>query len=206
MVSPRPSCVSVRPSMIVWPPSSRMPTSNDTRVRVDGFSKIIASVLPASGLSWPPLARAFFIAFPLSRIRRSVAGSTWSRSRKCLGAAMASRGLGARFEGLRGLRQYLHALVEHGLLGDQRREDADHVLARGRNEQTERLQLVHHVAGRHFGRAAQALQEAATALLDEDLGMLGDEALQFALEVLALLAHRIDEAGLQQLVEHGVGD
>jgi hypothetical protein len=51
MVSPRPSCVSPRPSMIVWPPSSRMPTSNDTRVRVEGFSKIMASVLPPNGLS-----------------------------------------------------------------------------------------------------------------------------------------------------------
>ena len=30
-----------------------MPTSKDTRVRVDGFSKIIASVLPASGLASP---------------------------------------------------------------------------------------------------------------------------------------------------------
>ena len=64
MVSPRPSWVSVRPSMIVWPPSSRMPTSNDTRVRVEGFSKIMASVLPPNGLSCPPLARAFFIALP----------------------------------------------------------------------------------------------------------------------------------------------
>ena len=38
--------------------------SNDTRVRVEGFSKIIASVLPASGRPWPPFARAFFIALP----------------------------------------------------------------------------------------------------------------------------------------------
>ena len=64
MVSPRPSWVSPRPSMIVWPPSSRMPTSNDTRVRVEGFSKIMASVLPPNGLSCPPLSRAFFIALP----------------------------------------------------------------------------------------------------------------------------------------------
>jgi hypothetical protein len=35
--------------MIVSPPSWRMPTSKETRVRVEGFSKIIASVLPASG-------------------------------------------------------------------------------------------------------------------------------------------------------------
>ena len=31
-----------------------MPTSNDTRVRVEGFSKITASVLPASGRELTP--------------------------------------------------------------------------------------------------------------------------------------------------------
>src|SRR5918993_5846681 len=134
MVSPRPSWVSPRPSMIVWPPSSRMPTSNDTRVRVEGFSKIMASVLPPNGLSWappfgPPFSRAFFIALPRSRIWRRVFGSTWSRSRKCFGLAIASGGLGARFEGLRGLRQDVDALVEGRLVGDQRREDAHDVLA-----------------------------------------------------------------------------
>ncbi len=33
-----------------WPPSSSMPTSNVTRVRNDGFSKIMASVLPFRAL------------------------------------------------------------------------------------------------------------------------------------------------------------
>ncbi len=41
-----------------------MPTSNDTRVRVDGFSKIIASVLPASGLC------TVLPAFAASALRR----------------------------------------------------------------------------------------------------------------------------------------
>ena len=45
-----------------------MPTSKDTRVRVEGFSKIMASVLPASGFSWPPLTRAALNALPRSRI------------------------------------------------------------------------------------------------------------------------------------------
>jgi hypothetical protein len=31
-----------------WPPIWNMPTSNETRVRVDDFSKIIASVCPSS--------------------------------------------------------------------------------------------------------------------------------------------------------------
>ena len=41
-----------------------MPTSNETRVRVDGRSKIIARVLPASGRDGAsaPLTRAAFIA------------------------------------------------------------------------------------------------------------------------------------------------
>ena len=49
MDSPRPSCISAPVSMSVSPPSSRMPTSKEMRVRVDGLSKIIASTLPASG-------------------------------------------------------------------------------------------------------------------------------------------------------------
>src|ERR1700759_1088662 len=150
MVSPRPSWVSVRPSMMVWPPSSRMPTSNDTRVRVEGFSKIMASVLPPNGLSCPPLDRAFFIALPRSRIGRSVLGSTWSRSRKCLGSAMTLLGslvgtLCCRLERLCRLRQDVDALVDRRLVRDQRREDSDHVLASRRHQHSKRLQAVHHV-------------------------------------------------------------
>ena len=60
-----------------------MPTSNDTRVRVDGFSKIIASVLPSSGLAG--LSCAFSFAFmamlAASMLRSSLVGSSL-RSRK----------------------------------------------------------------------------------------------------------------------------
>lgn len=37
-----------------------MPTSKETRVRVEGFSKIIASILPASGFSAVPAFNALF--------------------------------------------------------------------------------------------------------------------------------------------------
>ena len=33
-----------------WPPSWSMPTSNDSRVRVEFFSNTAATALPASGL------------------------------------------------------------------------------------------------------------------------------------------------------------
>jgi len=54
-----------------------MPTSNDTRVRVDGRSKIIASVLPASGISAFSCAFRFaFMALPAaSMLRNSPSGS-----------------------------------------------------------------------------------------------------------------------------------
>src|SRR5262245_30075649 len=207
MVSPRPSWVSVRPSMMVWPPSSRMPTSNDTRVRVDGFSKIIASVLPASGLSLPPFARAFFMALPVSGIWRSVLASTWSRSRKCLGVPMTLLGglagtLGC-LERLRGLLQNADAFVEGGLVGDQGGKDANHVLSRDRHQHAERHQPVDHLARRYL--AAQALQKARAARLGEHRGMLLYQRLELTLQVLAALVHTLDEARLQQDVEHGVG-
>ena len=47
--SPRPSWVSRVIEVIAVPPSWCMPASNDTRVRVDCFSKIIASVRSRSG-------------------------------------------------------------------------------------------------------------------------------------------------------------
>ena len=54
-----------------------MPTSNDTRVRVDGCSKIIASVLPSSGLSACSCAFcfAFMATLAASMLRSSLVGS-----------------------------------------------------------------------------------------------------------------------------------
>ena len=47
--SPRPSCESRVERKIAAPPSWCMPASNDSRVRVDCFSKIITSVRSTSG-------------------------------------------------------------------------------------------------------------------------------------------------------------
>ena len=51
MVSPRESWLSLALTMTTSPPSCFIATSKEMRVRVEGFSKIIASVLPASGRS-----------------------------------------------------------------------------------------------------------------------------------------------------------
>src|SRR6185369_15749075 len=147
MVSPRPSWVSVRPSMIVWPPSSRMPTSNDTRVRVDGFSKIIASVLPASGLYSPFGGAPFLYALPSARISRSVRVSKRSRSRKWRGVLPSLPGMSACLA-LRLLAAQVGAgRLDHGdrlgdvlRLDDERRQDAHHVVAGGGREQAARAE------------------------------------------------------------------
>ena len=86
MVSPRPSWVSLPVRTITSPPSWRMPTSNETRVRVDGFSKISARVLPANGREVTPPARLKPEA--MSSMRRNVAGSKSRRSRKCRDAVV----------------------------------------------------------------------------------------------------------------------
>ncbi len=49
-VSPRPKCVTWASMTSGWPPSSAMPTANDTRVRSDGLSNRTATVRgPSSG-------------------------------------------------------------------------------------------------------------------------------------------------------------
>ena len=47
-VSPRRSWMSADARLSAWPPSWYMPASKDTRVRVDGFWKIMARVRPRS--------------------------------------------------------------------------------------------------------------------------------------------------------------
>jgi plastocyanin len=46
--SPRESCISPERSTTAWPPNSCTPISKETRVRVEGFSKIRATPRPAS--------------------------------------------------------------------------------------------------------------------------------------------------------------
>src|SRR3989442_9631186 len=67
IVSPRPSCRSLGLRKRAWPPSCVMPTSNETRVRVEAFSKIIARLLPRSGSYGSPAFVRFLILAASSR-------------------------------------------------------------------------------------------------------------------------------------------
>src|SRR5688500_5709340 len=75
-----------------WPPSCQVPTSNDTRVRVEAFMKIMASDFPASG---------FRSYFPV-RMRSPSSKSFSSSLREKSGIARKSRcGRSAGIESVR---------------------------------------------------------------------------------------------------------
>src|SRR5690606_5726356 len=134
MVSLRPSCISEPVSMIVSPPSWRMPTSKDTRVRVEGFSKIIASTLPANGFSIAPAFRRALRALASSIIARSSEAGTAERSIKCLiplSLAMISRCLAGRICSCEPFDRRFDALqcfARFFRRRDQRRKQADDIV------------------------------------------------------------------------------
>ena len=122
--SPRSRCVSRGERNSEAPPSCAMPASNDTRVRVEDFSKIMASVLPASGAcSWPRRCSALSsMARAISRV--SSAGLRSARREKVTRGHVAPG------------QEFAHDAAEHrshDLVGlcvaqDQRRQQADHAV------------------------------------------------------------------------------
>src|SRR5579872_2714076 len=151
MVSPRPSWLSCVPRMIVSPPSWRIATSNDTRVRVDGFSKIIASVLPASGLSRGPALWAKPGPSPAGRRP---------------GSALAPA-LSCRRPLLRHLVHDAERRLDLGLADDQRRQDAQHIVAGGQQQKAFGARFGDEVAG--WDHAFDAEQMARAAHLRQQL-------------------------------------
>ena len=80
--SPRPSWVSRGDRKMLAPPNCVMATSNDTRVRVEDFSKIIPSVLPRMMLWRSPRFCIAFSSMARAISRFSSAGDKSSKVRK----------------------------------------------------------------------------------------------------------------------------
>ena len=68
--------------MMAWPPSWLMPTSNDTRVLVDGFSNTIAKCLPAKGAYGVPFRVKDLMRLALSKIALKSSAETSLMSKK----------------------------------------------------------------------------------------------------------------------------
>src|SRR5580658_6063706 len=217
MVSPRPSCISAPVSMIASPPSSRIPTSNETRVRVEGRSKIMASVLPASGreAGSAPLTRAAFIAAALSRMPRNSPLESSSRSRKCRGAL----GTGA-FMSLNWFSVYRHdqPLLDSGagsveppdafrdllVSDDQGRDDPHHVVAGG-NDQQPLIERRLGEAGRRDFELDADHEPLAANLLDHRVAPILELGEPLA-HVQAKPGDPLEEARRENDVKRGVAD
>ncbi|CDX33909.1 hypothetical protein MPLA_1690011 [Mesorhizobium sp. ORS 3359] len=210
MVSDRPSCISVPVSMIVSPPSWRMPTSKDTRVRVDGLSKIIASTLPSSGFERSPALSLVFRAIASSSMMRRSPAETADRSVKW-------RTLIGRFQNLfRGFGRYrvgqalgaaadaLQRLADL-LVGDgERRQEADDVVAGRHGKQVLVAQRHVHLGIGHG--AFQAEHQAGPPDAFYDLGKFVRDCRKALLQQQRLALHVLQEAVGQHHVEHGVAD
>src|SRR5690606_33658921 len=120
---------------IVSPPSCRIPTSKDTRVRVEAFSKIMARTLPSNGFAVGSPAFSFaFRSFASLRTPRSSAADNVERSRKwrgvvimclCLACCRLVRG---RYR-LGGLADAIERFLDIVFRRGQRRQKAQNIVA-----------------------------------------------------------------------------
>src|SRR5262245_13812334 len=115
------------------PPSWCMATSKETRVRVEGFSKIMASTGPRLNLSSFGTRPLRFIAPAQSMMARSVFASNASISRKCRGdmryPAGSSVGERAALERDTGRIELGAGLIDLGFSRDQGRQEPYDIVA-----------------------------------------------------------------------------
>ena len=192
MGSPRPICKSVWLSASVWPPSWRMATSKDTRVRVEGFSKIsisTASSMPAGlQLRRHALAGLLHGVAHVDDAPAACRRRCESISRKCRGGMAAATPVrGTRPAQAAGLATRLRARDSRctasrdlGFGDVERRQQAHDVLAGA-----DRQQLLGHAGGDHLAHRRLDLdagQQAAAAHLLDHVGVLVLDARQLLLE------------------------
>src|SRR5262249_6362957 len=154
-----------------------MPTSKETLVRVDGFSKISASDLPTR--DWGAVRRVRLHSLPISRMRLSSPESSRSRSRKCRCAAM-SCSLAEAFGG--GL-DHGQRLIGLAFGDDERRQEANHVLARAHGQEPVLAQGHDYLTVRLA--ALEPQHQAAAAHLFEDRAVAGDRFFELLAQLLA---------------------
>src|SRR5262249_14333432 len=183
-----------------------MPSSNDTRVRVDGFSKMRASALPASGFSLPPGTVPRLYATPTSRMRRRTVGSMRSRSRKWRISAAArpisSRPVGGFGPPAADLVENRQRAIDMALVDDERRQDANDVCAPADGEQPGCTQPVHHLGVRRH--ALDPEHQPGPADIDQHARMPLHQRLETGAQYAAYALDIGQETVGEQDIEHGV--
>jgi hypothetical protein len=184
-----------------------MASSNETRVRVEGRSKIIASARPSSRRRTVFL-RFFFISRALSMISRNCRRGMTFRSRKCrtalIGPPQSSAGLSATgATSLAGPFKPGDAFHNFLLAHNQRRQQPHDVIAGGDRDHFLRAQRVDEFARRHDRPQADQQTFAADLGYDRRIAVLDfGEAL---LEQQRRAPYPLEKAGREHDIEHGVG-
>ena len=198
-----------------------MPTSKDTRVRVEGLSKIIASTRPASGRAGRDPAgarRSFLMLAAASSMPRSSEPGMSLRSRKCRGPGdrAVMRRLAARPRRLPAACDDWRSISPQAA---SRRRTASPISASvtisggssrttlspaAIDQQVLRPRGRHEVAVRHDGLDAH--HQAFAADLGDDAGMAILQLGQALLQDQAGAPHAIEKARRQHDVEHGIAD
>src|SRR5450759_983358 len=140
MGSPRPSCESLLPSTTACPPSSAMAISKLTRVRVEAFSKMRASMRPGRVACGSRIWRTKRSSSARRMSRATSASLTSHRLRKSRLFAIASA-----------FGQYAiqdrQGLVDLVLANHERRREAHDMSARHREQKAAVAGLLHHGRG-----------------------------------------------------------
>src|SRR5215470_39188 len=202
MVSPRPSCISWPVRTIVSPPSCRIAMSKETRVRVEGLSKIIASILPASGGSPAvrPRRDCFFIVRLASTMPRNSRAGMSISSRKCgcccsLGRPLHLPMLPRLFEVRRCAIDPLNGFDDVRVGGNKWRKQAYDVVAGGGRQQSLGPQRVNKFSVWHLH--TQSHQQSLAAQLADCRGMPIFDLGKTLLEQQRFASHFLEESGLE---------
>ncbi len=140
MGSPLPNCISFPERNIGNPPSSRTPTSNETRVLVEDFVKIMAHVCPAKG--WEICAPRSDFSRTASSTRAEISGAlSCSMESKCFICLGSLSGLIVREDALDDDEGFVHFLIRY----IQGREQPQRVGTGRDQEQSLPYQSLHHV-------------------------------------------------------------
>src|ERR1041385_5554101 len=163
-----------------------MPSSKETRVRVEGFSKIMASALPASGFASP--CGGFFAlkAAPISRMSRSCARGRTSRSRKWRGTELR------RLPGGSSFLEDVEGFVDMAVVDDEWRQQAHHIVACAGGEHAVLAQFGDHLGIRH--PAFEADQKPFAPHLFDQFGVAPGKLLEPAAQALGHRLHAFEEA------------
>src|SRR3990170_3896013 len=153
-----------------------MATSKETRVRVEGFSKIMASTAPRCSLRFFGTRPLRFIAAALSMMARSALRSSASISMKCLRdmdvstAGQSGVSQRAAFQGDASGIEFAAGQVDLRLAHDERRQEAHDIVAGLHRQHLLGAQRLEELLVRHL--AFQPKHQSLPAHLLDDLAML----------------------------------